>query len=48
MKRKENETTAVKIRISNSDLQSLKRKAEKCGVKYQTLINEILRMVATS
>jgi predicted DNA binding CopG/RHH family protein len=36
----------LNIRINNGDLQSLKQKAAKLGVKYQTFISEILHRVA--
>lgn len=38
----------LNIRINNGDLQSLKQKAAKLGVKYQTFISEILHRVARS
>lgn len=36
----------LSIRINQQDLESLKQKAKKLGVKYQTFIAEILRKVA--
>ena len=36
----------LNTRINQGDLYSLKRKAEKLGVKYQTFISEILHRVA--
>ncbi len=36
----------LNIRINSGDLDSLKQKAEKLGVKYQTFISEILHRVA--
>ena len=36
----------LNIRINNGDLESLKRKASKMGVKYQTFIAEILHNIA--
>ncbi len=35
----------LNIRINNNDLQLLKRKAQKLGLKYQTFISEILHRV---
>jgi len=36
----------LNIRINGGDLQSLKDKAERLGVRYQTFISEILHRVA--
>lgn len=36
----------LNIRINQGDLNNLKRKAEKLGVKYQTFISEVLHRVA--
>ncbi len=36
----------LNIRINSEDLQSLKEKADKMGIKYQTFISEILHRVA--
>jgi predicted DNA binding CopG/RHH family protein len=36
----------LSIRLSSRDLNSIKQKAHKLGVKYQTLIAEILHKVA--
>ena len=36
----------LNIRINNGDLQNLKQKAKKLGIKYQTFISEILHRVA--
>jgi len=36
----------LNIRISNYDLQNIKHKAKKLGVKYQTFVSEILHKVA--
>jgi len=36
----------LNIRINSQDLQSLKQKAHKLGVKYQTFIAEILHKIA--
>lgn len=38
----------IKIRISFLDLEKLKQKAAKLGLKYQTFIAEILHKVAQS
>ena len=38
----------LNLRINSQDLQNLKRKAKKLGVKYQTFISEILHRVAQS
>lgn len=38
----------LNIRMNNQDLESLKQKAKKLGVKYQTFIAEILHRVAHS
>lgn len=38
--------TVLNIRINQGDLDSLKLKAKKLGVKYQTFISEILHKVA--
>ncbi|MDD5432660.1 MAG: CopG family antitoxin [Candidatus Omnitrophica bacterium] len=36
----------LNIRINKYDLNNLKEKARKAGIKYQTLISEILHRVA--
>ena len=36
----------LNIRINRGDLESLKKKAVKLGIKYQTFISEILHKVA--
>jgi predicted DNA binding CopG/RHH family protein len=36
----------LNIRVNKGDLQNLKLKADKLGVKYQTFISEILHKVA--
>lgn len=36
----------LNIRINSSDLENLKRKARKLGLKYQTFISELLHQVA--
>lgn len=38
----------LNIRINSQDLQNIKRKAKKLGVKYQTFISEVLHKVARS
>ncbi len=37
----------LNIRINSQDLRRLKEKAQKLGVKYQTLISEVLHHLAT-
>ncbi len=36
----------LNIRVNSYDLESLKQKARKIGIKYQTFISEILHRVA--
>ena len=36
----------LNMRISRDDLEAIKQKARKAGIKYQTLISEILHRVA--
>ena len=36
----------LNLRVNSQDLESLKRKAGKLGVRYQTFISEILHRVA--
>ena len=36
----------LNIRVNSFDLESLKQKARKLGIKYQTFISEILHRVA--
>lgn len=36
----------LNIRINNEDLKSIKQKAKKLGIKYQTLISEVLHKIA--
>jgi len=36
----------LNIRISHTDLNMIKRKAKKLGVKYQTLVSEVLHRIA--
>jgi len=36
----------LNVRVNSNDLKSLKHKAHKLGIKYQTFISEILHKVA--
>lgn len=36
----------LNIRVNSRDLASIKQKAQKLGIKYQTLISEIIHRVA--
>ena len=36
----------LNIRINSADLENLKRKAAKLGLKYQTFISELLHQIA--
>lgn len=36
----------LNIRINSHDLKSIKQKAKKLGIKYQTLISEVLHKIA--
>jgi predicted DNA binding CopG/RHH family protein len=36
----------LNMRINRDDLEAIKQKARKAGIKYQTLISEILHRVA--
>ena len=36
----------LNIRVNSQDLENLKQKAKKLGVKYQTFISEVLHRVA--
>ena len=38
--------TVLNIRVNSQDLKSIKQKAVRLGVKYQTFISEILHKVA--
>jgi len=38
--------TVLNIRVNSYDLKTIKQKAEKLGIKYQTFIAEILHRVA--
>ena len=40
--------SVLNIRINSQDLKSLKEKAAKLGVKYQTFIAEVLHKVASA
>ena len=42
--RKKNVT--MTIRVNSEDIEKIKRKAKKMGVKYQTYISEVLHQVA--
>ena len=45
-RRKKN--AVLNIRVNNGDLENIKRKAKKLGVKYQTFISEFLHRLASS
>ena len=36
----------LNIRVNSQDLESIKKKAEKLGIKYQTFISEVLHRIA--
>ena len=38
--------TVLNLRINSNDLQNIKNKAKKVGLKYQTFISEVLHKVA--
>lgn len=38
--------TVLNIRVNSKDLEYIKHKARKLGIKYQTFISEIIRKVA--
>jgi predicted DNA binding CopG/RHH family protein len=40
--------SVLNIRINSDDLEEIKRKADKLGVKYQSFISELLHRVAHS
>ena len=40
--------TVLNIRVNSGDLESIKKKARRYGVKYQTFIAELLHRVAHS
>ena len=40
--------SVLNIRINSEDLEQIKRKADKLGVKYQSFISELLHRVAGS
>jgi predicted DNA binding CopG/RHH family protein len=39
--------TILHIRVNSGDLNNIKNKAQKLGVKYQTFISEVLHRLAT-
>lgn len=45
---KRKKDAVLNIRINSGDLESIKEKADKLGVKYQTFISEILHRIAHS
>ncbi|MCX7661218.1 MAG: CopG family antitoxin [Candidatus Omnitrophica bacterium] len=38
--------TLISIRLNSQDLASIKQKARKLGIKYQTFISEVLHRIA--
>jgi len=36
----------LNIRLNSRDLQNIKRKAQKLGIRYQTFISEVLHKIA--
>lgn len=40
--------TVLSIRVNSYDLEHIKQKAQKLGVKYQTLISEFLHKLASA
>ncbi len=38
----------LNLRINSHDLESIKQKAKRLGLKYQTFISEVLHQVATT
>ena len=36
----------LNIRVNSQDLESIKRKAKKLGIKYQTFVSELIHKVA--
>lgn len=38
--------TVLNVRINSGDLKSIKQKAHRLGVKYQTFVSEVLHRVA--
>jgi predicted DNA binding CopG/RHH family protein len=38
----------LNIRVNSYDLQNIKQKAQKLGIKYQTLISEVLHKLASA
>lgn len=45
---KRRKDAVLNIRVNSSDLESIKEKADKLGVRYQTFISEILHRIAHS
>jgi predicted DNA binding CopG/RHH family protein len=43
---KRRKDAVLNIRINSQDLQHIRRKAKRLGVKYQTLISEVLHRLA--
>ena len=43
---KRKKDAVLNIRINKQDLDNIKKKAKKLGVRYQTLISEVIRKVA--
>lgn len=43
---KRKKDTVLNIRINKQDLDNIKRKAKKLGVRYQTFISEVIHKVA--
>jgi len=39
--------TVLNIRVNSYDLENIKQKAQKMGVKYQTFISEVLHKLAS-
>lgn len=40
--------TVLNIRVNSYDLEHIKQKAQKLGIKYQTLISEMLHRLASA
>ncbi len=40
--------TVLNIRVNSYDLENIRQKARKLGVKYQTLISEVLHKLASA
>lgn len=43
---KRKKDAVLNIRINSDDLKSIKQKAKKLGIRYQTLISEVLHKIA--